>query len=211
MKEFITKAKNYISNNESIIIAAFIVLCISCIISFGIGRNAQIDKQELQQSLKQSEELNKLQSQIDDAKNELNSQKSLLEEVNQFKSQKEEKLSELSKLDNDIATKSATSSSLDAEISDKTAELDGLKNLIQKTGEAPKVLGAGDYTVGTDIPAGRYIVTGDSNFVVRSSYGSLKVNTILGGGKYGEESYTCTLEIGDTLELASKDTFTPVK
>lgn len=75
----------------------------------------------------------------------------------------------------------------------------------------PKVLGAGYWAVGVDIEAGYYKITGKSNLVVRSSDGDLRVNTILGDGSFGVESYTCNLYDGDIIEADGKDTFTKVE
>lgn len=182
-----------------------LLLCIICsTVFYFVGNSCAINKEVLQEKLAKNEEYVKL---TDDVKR----QQDLLNELKDYKNNKESKTAEITQLDNDIASKSSKISSLDNDIATKSAELDRLKNVIQLTGEAPKVLPAGHYTVGSDIQPGRYTVTGKSNFVVYSSHGSLKVNTILGGGNWGEESYTCTLENGDTLELSSKDTFTPIK
>ena len=190
--------------------AALLCILLSCI-TYYIGINSVLNEEMVKQKLLQEETYNELNSKISKLKTDIQNNEALLDELNTYKENKEQKTAEITQLDNDIATKSATVSSLDNDITTKTAELDRLKNAIQVTGEAPKVLPAGQYTVGTDIQPGRYIVTGKSNFVVYSAYGDLKVNTILGGGSWGEESYTCTLETGDKLELSSKDTFTPIK
>ena len=218
-KDFIEKLKQF-SAPEIIGIFVAIFLIGSC--AYMAGQNSKVDKLAVETvSQRKIESDSELQSkkteladingQIEQVKGELSSQQDVLNEFNDYKANKEAKEGEIVQLDNDIQAKSNGVAKLAAEIQEKSSELDQLKNAIQRTGEEPKVLPAGEYTVGYDIDAGRYIVTGRSNFVVHSATGRLKVNTILGGGSYGEESYTCTLETGDSLELSSKDTFTPIK
>ncbi len=177
-------------------------------LGFNSGKNASLSEAAIEKAMVELDDKNK---ELKDLDKQINNQKDTLAELSDYKQNKEKKTEELAQMDLDITSKSEEITSLDNQISEKTIELDDLKNIVKATGEAPKVLTAGHYTVGKDIPEGRYIVTGDRNFFVYSSSGSLKVNTILGGGSWGEESYTCTLENGDTLELSSKDTFTPIK
>ncbi|QGQ48788.1 hypothetical protein E6W99_25895 [Metabacillus sediminilitoris] len=78
-----------------------------------------------------------------------------------------------------------------------------------ETGEEPKILSAGQYIVGQDIPQGRYTVTpvGEgSNFFVD---GVGEVNTIL--GSYGEDSYTFFTVDGDVIQTEAKVKLTPVE
>lgn len=98
---------------------------------------------------------------------------------------------------------------LKSDISNKQSELDSLTSRVQKTKDKPIDLPAGHFTVGTDIRAGRYQVTGDSNLIIRSSSGDTKVNTILGGGM-GVDSYVCELEDGDKIEAGGSDRFHPI-
>jgi len=211
MQEIITKTKGYIKNNYVVLIVGLALIILSCVISYSSGKNAQIDAYILQERANADQRLGDVKKQLDDAKTELSSQQDVISELNEYKANKEAKNAEIEQLNASIQEKSNNITTLDNDIAAKSEELEKLKNAIVKTGEAPKVLGAGHYTVGSDIPAGRYVVTGDSNFVVYSASGRLKVNTILGGGRWGEESYTCQLDKGDTMELSSKDTFTPIK
>lgn len=74
---------------------------------------------------------------------------------------------------------------------------------------------SGKWTVGTDIPMGRYVVTtlsGSGNFSVNPEV-NLKVNEILtsSSDNFGVTSITCDLEQGDTIEISGLDDvkFTP--
>lgn len=199
-------------------ITVLIVGVILIIIAFFTGFNCKLNNAIIEGTALKNEKYEKLTLDIEKLEKELNQNKvtlseqaTLISEFEEYKKNKALKIDEIKELDNQITEKQNTVSSLDTDINAKQTELNFLKAEIQTAGEAPKVLGAGEYTVGLDIPPGRYVVTGKSNFVVHSSTGSLKVNTILGGGKWGQESYTCQLNDGDILKLSSKDTFTPVK
>ncbi|MDR1441834.1 MAG: hypothetical protein LBJ02_05530 [Bifidobacteriaceae bacterium] len=66
-------------------------------------------------------------------------------------------------------------------------------------------LQAGTYTVGAEIPAGRYIITTDTadtgNLHIDSATGPFKCNELLGVGEFnlGVASYTTDLDAGDTI------------
>ena len=69
-----------------------------------------------------------------------------------------------------------------------------------------KTLSTGEYTVGEDIEAGTYnctAISGNGNFFVYGSYGSLKVNEMFGtNGKYYTSTYNnLELEYGDKITL----------
>ncbi|REB08895.1 hypothetical protein DVB69_06425 [Sporosarcina sp. BI001-red] len=87
-----------------------------------------------------------------------------------------------------------------------------MEGKVQKAKGQPKMLNAGKYTVGRDLPEGRYIATPigrGSNFIVYSSGGSLDVNTIL--GSYGEASYTFFADEGSSIETESQVKLTPIE
>ncbi len=72
-----------------------------------------------------------------------------------------------------------------------------------------KTLSAGTYTVGKDIDAGLYDAiakSGGGNFIIHNSYGSLKVNEILGVKDpdfYLRKYSNLNLETGDEIEIRS--------
>lgn len=76
-------------------------------------------------------------------------------------------------------------------------------------------LNTGKYKVGTDLPEGRYRITGDGsgNFFVYDTNDVPYVNEILGGGGFGVESVTTNLKTGETIEISgiNKATFTPAE
>lgn len=110
----------------------------------------------------------------------------------------------------DFETKTDKIESIVSEISEKELELERLTTGTVVTG-SPVILGAGEFTVGEQIPSGRYKITGSSNLVVYSSDGDLMVNTILGRNSISVPSYTVYLLDGYTIEAHGKNTYTPVE
>lgn len=110
---------------------------------------------------------------------------------------------EVADLTADISTKTAESNRLSRDIKSKSAELASLTQRVKEVKSRPTIIPAGHHVVGSYIRAGRYTVTGSSNFVVHDSSGELKVNTIL-GGNYGVDSYVCDLDEGDSIRAESR-------
>ncbi len=114
-----------------------------------------------------------------------------------------EKIKEIAKLETE-------KEELNTNISELTETKQSLDKQIEKLNEdvikikgQPKTYPAGHLTAGTDIPIGKYkIYDGSSNFVVYSSYGTLRVNIIL-GGNYGVNEYVYTFSNGDKIEASS--------
>lgn len=114
--------------------------------------------------------------------------------------------SKLSSTQNDISISQSKLSNLNDQIKSASGQLEQDKG-------APKTLGAGNFTVGKDIPSGRYKVTpiGSGNFVVYDSSGDIKVNTILGDGDLGVSSYVFEADSGDQIDNEASFKFTPIK
>ncbi|HWT26420.1 MAG TPA: hypothetical protein VN131_00640 [Mobilitalea sp.] len=76
-------------------------------------------------------------------------------------------------------------------------------------------LKTGVFTVGKDIPAGRYVITGDryGNLFIKDPSGLTYTNEILGGGDLGVDSVTTDIHDGDTIQIqgVKNVTFTPAK
>jgi cell division protein FtsL len=100
---------------------------------------------------------------------------------------------------------------LQSQLDAKQKQLDSLKGQIAQAADAPKTLPAGNWSVGKDIPAGRYTATpiGEgSNFAVEDN-GSYPVNTILGSN--GVPSYTFDCSEGQTIQTEAPVKLTPVE
>ncbi len=147
---------------------------------------------------------------------------------------KEEKLSDLKaehedvyalvdnkgQLEEDVKTLESELGTIQTDIENAKSELDIINGEIaaasgklQEIDEAPVELASGQYFVGQDFPAGRYKATNvgqGSNFIVYSSSGTLKVNTIL-GEDWGYGDYVFYAEEGDLVETAAKVKLIPVE
>ena len=99
-------------------------------------------------------------------------------------------------------------SSLDGQIKEKQDELAKLNSDVKKAKGKPINLSSGRYVVGTDLPEGRYRISGTSNFVVYD-YGDLYINTILGSSGFGD--YVANLTSGMDMECSAPTTFTPIE
>lgn len=205
---FEEKQEYSLKDNWKLYVVFSIVIIIAIMISYTVGKNAKIKAEAISAVTQKIADSNK---ELQKLKDDISVQDSVLKELENYLANKSQKNAEIEQLDAQISEKSAKNSTLDSDISAKSAELERLTNAVVKTGEAPRTLPAGNYTVGTDLTPGRYSVTGRSNFIAYSASGSLKVNTILGSGNFANESYTCTLNSGDILELHSQCTFTPIR
>jgi hypothetical protein len=119
---------------------------------------------------------------------------------------------QIADLNKQIDSKKGEISGLDSQIKAKNDQLSSLTGQIQAKNEAPKVLPAGEFIVGKDVPASRYkaVPNGEgSNFVVYSSSGSLKVNTIL--GSIGVNEYVFFAESGDQIKTGASVKLIPVQ
>lgn len=203
--------KEYGTNIVALCIA--LVVLIPCIIvgviAYNGGRSGGYDDGVGSEAARiASENLTKEQNEKDKTlkglKAQIEENQALIEEMNNYKENKET-------YDAEISEKTSKNEQLDKDISSKQAELDKLTGNVTAAKGAPKTLPAGQYTGGTDIPVGRYSVSGSSNFFVHSAGGSLKVNTILGDSSIGVGTYTCNIAQGDIIEASSSVTFTPIQ
>lgn len=161
-------------------------------------------------------ELTGLQQKIDDKNKELseadNTLKNEQAKIDAEIVKKQDELNNKTKeFDGKIAEKQDELNKKQAEVDSKQAELDKLSGEVVKAAGNPITVSAGDYIVGTDIKAGRYKVSGSSNFVVYTSSGELYINTILGDGTVGRGDYTATLSNKMIVRCSAKTVFTPVK
>lgn len=197
------------------IIASIILM----VVTYSVGKSTKFNDQVVDASaqivasenLKMNSENEKLRNEteslkkdIDTLSKQISDNKALISDMRQYQSDK-------GRLEENIKSMETRLQDITNLVTEKQQELDKITNgIIQKKNE-PKVLPAGYFEVGTDIEPGRYSVSGKSNFVVYDSTGDLKVNTILGDGRFGVENYVCRLETGDQIEAAGKFTYTPIE
>ncbi|RWS42195.1 hypothetical protein EKA14_17295 [Bacillus mycoides] len=171
----------------------------------------QIDEKENELIYTKSEVrkgIDEEQKKLDAKKEEVKSTLALVDNKNQL-------TSEIDKLSKDVEAKKGEVGKLDGDIQAKNSELQKLTEGVKAKQEEPRMLGAGEYIVGKDIPAGRYKATAvgrGSNFVVfDSKSGSATVNTILGNSSVGRGDYTFFAGSGDIIKTAEQVKLIPVE
>lgn len=108
-------------------------------------------------------------------------------------------------LRNQIEEKKGILFSLNSQLSEKEQQIAALDNAIGLKNINPVSLPPGKYTVGKNILPGKYSVSGSGKFMVASSDGTSKVNTVLGA-----TPLETTFEKGDIIKLETSVKFTPI-
>ncbi|PKR76829.1 hypothetical protein CEY16_13515 [Halalkalibacillus sediminis] len=180
-------------------------------------------KEEELESVKKDKEnqINDLEEEIKATKNELQGEESKLaerqdefDELIALVEQRDDLKNEIEELDGHLTGRKDELETINNEISDKEKELEKLQGVISETGEQPIELIAGLYTVGSDVPAGRYRATNvgrGTNFFVYDSSGYPKVNQILGDGTYADGDFIFNANDGDTIETLGHIKLIPVE
>ena len=124
--------------------------------------------------------------------------------------EKESNQDKIEELENEIGSKQDEIKDLNGQIDDKESELASITGEVKKAEGEPKTLSAGFFTVGVDLPEGRYLVTpnDNGNFFVNEG---MSVNIMIGNGDFYESEYVFTANEGDSIELTTSATFTPVE
>lgn len=93
---------------------------------------------------------------------------------------------------------------------DMQAKIDALQQQYDQAKGQPIQLPAGEFIVGKEVPAGRYVISGSSNFQTYDTSGSIDINTILGNSEVGRGDYHGYLIDGYIIRNAAPATLTPV-
>ncbi len=130
--------------------------------------------------------------------------------------QQVEDLSDQKKEAQDTITKASrikkSISSLKNQQKDLQTKVDALNQTYDKQKGQPIQLPAGQFTVGKEVPAGRYIIKGTSNFATFTALGETDINTILGNEDgIGDGDYHGYLAKGETIDNSSPATLIPVE
>ncbi|MCM3587348.1 hypothetical protein M3182_16545 [Mesobacillus maritimus] len=170
----------------------------------------KIEDKEKEMEEKENE-VEKIELDIGSIQNEYDKNKAKLEEAMKVVAEKDSVQKEIDKLTLDISQKQEKTKKLDTEIKDKKDELASIQGTIKEKKDAPITLPAGFFTVGKDLPAGRYKAVpngGGGNFFVNSG---MKVNIMLGNGEFYEDEYVFYADEGDEIELTLSAKFIPVE
>ena len=107
---------------------------------------------------------------------------------------------------------------LDAQVSQRERQIEELETELQRlrtriveTGDEPIRLAAGTWYVGTDVPPGRYRVTGSSNFFVERPGGGFLDFTNIILGRHGVAEYVMSVSRGDVIQTRGGATLTPIR
>ncbi|MBA2175421.1 hypothetical protein H0266_10995 [Halobacillus locisalis] len=168
--------------------------------------------------LEKESSVKSLQGEIDgmnEEKGQLNEQiqskQKDLEEVMALIDSKDQLSEEIAGLEEQRNTNQGELTKLTEQLTVKEKELASVTGKIIELKDKPKVLPAGFFTVGQDIPASRYKVTpnGSGNFFVNDG---MKVNVIIGqDDSFYLSEYVFYAEEGDLIELTTPATFQPVQ
>ena len=187
---------------------SLVLLILVGLIAYRSGLNKNIAGRVYSLSTRYQETADKL----GDTEKQLKENENLLTELENYTENKEKLTEDLNQKKTELETKSEELESLNTQISQKQAELNQLTSNIAQAKGQPISLQAGQFIVGKDIPAGRYNVSGSSNFIVHDGFtGRIKVNTILGYGYVGDGDYICTLDNGDEINNHAPSTLTPIE
>lgn len=171
------------------------------LVGYFMGYNKTLSDAVVEKAARTDAEYTTALAEYSTLKEEINKASNTLSEMANYKANK-------TKLEKEIEELNKTHSTLNDQIAVKQQELDKLTEDILKVTGKPITLISGDYIIGTDLPQGRYIVSGSSNFIVYSN-DNLYINTILGDSFDGD--YAATLTDGMIMHCSSKTTFTPVE
>lgn len=139
----------------------------------------------------------KLGTEIDDLTIERDRMKGETDALKDYESKSPEIDSQIESLQTEIDAYNADNSA-------KQAEINSLTGSISTKTASIVNLPSGIYTVGENITAGTYIVTGSGKILISNSQGGVKVNTILTA-----DGTSVTLDDGDKLQLDTRAKFTP--
>lgn len=150
------------------------------------------------------------ESEYQSLKNRYDTLKTEVENLKTANAEKKDKLDKVSDFDNSkaelrtqITAKTYELNELNSQIADKKSQIAALDESISQKAAPETVLPPGRYTVGKNIAAGKYLVTGSGKFMLATSAGKSKENITL-----GSEPVEITLEESDIIKFDGKVKFT---
>lgn len=204
---------------------AGVIVGISIIFSFG-NSSAKVDLGKEKVNYDELVEVIKdKKSEVKDVESEIKSAQVKLDDVNKQFSDKQAEFNaalevvnnkksvedEVAKLNSTLDSKKGEITGIDKQIETKKDELASVTGQIKEKKDKPKILPAGKFTVGKDIPAGRYKAVpnrGNGNFFVNEG---ADVNAMLGRGDFYEPEYIFEVVDGDEIEITLSVKFIPIK
>ncbi len=194
MKIIVNEKKLGFGEYAVIIAVAVIFLVIFGAVMHSIGKDSKVDEDAVstlaEVKIETDTELNQAKADLESVKQEMEQDQAELAAFREYKQNKDQMNSELENVKGQLAQKQT-------ELADLTNQVDTIKN-------APKQFTAGNYTVGTDLPAGTYDiqwVSGSGNFYKK---GGSSINEIFSGDEqWGIKEYkNASLKDGNTFEVS---------
>lgn len=184
-------------------------------IGAGVGNSgAKVELNDKKMNATQlDKKIDSLKDELKKQKDELAKQKDKNKDVFAMIDKKDEIKKELDDTQTKLSDAKKTLNDTQSQVDGKKKELARLTGEVIQAKSQPKILNAGMYTVGKDIPEGRYKVVPageDCNFFVFNEEGEAIVNTILGGGEF-ESSYTFETSNGNKIQTESTVKLIPVE
>jgi peptidoglycan hydrolase CwlO-like protein len=197
---------------------AGVLIVLSLFYNFGVS-SAKVDlgKQKatydelVKENYNKKQELDEIKEKLNDINQQYTDKKSEFDEAMKVVENKKSVEDEIAKLNESVKGKQGEVTKLDSDIKTKQNELAAITGQIKEKKDAPKILPAGKFTVGKDIPAGRYKAVpnrGNGNFFVN---GGADVNIMLGKGDFYEPEYVFEVSDGDEIEITLSVKFIPVE
>ncbi|RBP36558.1 hypothetical protein [Garciella nitratireducens] len=213
MEEMKVDRKKRLFGKERIIL--IVIILTSFIVGQKLGyNNARMVLKDKKLTVQQIEkEISDLKEQKISKEEEFKKIEDRYQEAKSLIGQKEELEKNIKNLEKSIQEKKEEDSSLDTKLADKQKELEFLTNGIIQKKKEPRVLSAGEFIVGKDIPAGRYKIepnNGSGNYFVNEGR---KANIILGNQSntmYLKE-YILELDEGDSISATLSTKYTLIE
>lgn len=207
--------KKFSRKNYSILLSSLYVLLVLFIaalalfIVYKIGNSGIKSKELVEQTYMEllensteyreaAQDYDSIKETIDELTKERDEKQAVFDAMQDYESKSTDVNTRLENLRNEL-------NGLNSEIETKKQTLADLENSISSKTSSIVSLSPGIYTVGKNIVAGKYSVTGSGSILVSTSSGATKINTVI-----NSEGTQVTLENDDTIKLETRARFTPV-
>lgn len=208
----------------SAIASAIILIIIAYSVGFSAGKGSATtvlngQRDSAAQLLKQTHQINTnwydAKQSLADAQQKLADFKSTHQAEYALAGKKDQLASDVSSAQNQLDDLKSQVSSQQSKLTDLKGQIAQASGQLTTAKSAPKTLQAGKFTVGKDVPAGRYkaVAVGQGgNFFVYAGgdENNVAVNTILGSDVGGTPSYTFEVSDGDVIQAESVVKLTPL-
>lgn len=204
-----SKIKDFFSDNLMLCLISLISAAVVVAVFFFIGSIQHKDQQVIDSKYAELKEKNNkyntiisdidlLATEIDTLTVERDRMKGETDALKEYEAKAPEIEAQIAALQEEL-------DSCNADTASKQAEINTLTGSISTKTASIVNLPSGIYTVGENITAGIYSVTGSGKILISNSRGGVKTNTILTA-----DGISVTLDDGDKIQLDTRANFTPV-